>query len=491
MSKEFGKSVCIWTAIAVWMCAAPAAAQPAAEANRFAVLVFTKTGGFRHDSIPAGITAIRSLGNEHGFTVVNSEEASVFNEADLAKYRVVVFLNTSGDILNSVEEAAFETFVRRGGGFVGIHSATDTEYDWRWYGRLVGAYFQSHPAIQQAVVKKIDFSDASTAGLPTEWMRTDEWYNFQENPRSRVTVLLNLDEATYDGGTMGESHPLAWRHEYDGGRAWYTAMGHTTESYREPLFLSHILGGIMWAANAALSDPERDPLRTGYLVITPDPGSAGPAATVALATLMNSAVQSQAAIIAQPLVYDASLFAEIDTAIGRNIGVAIANPGYSSSTITITLRYPDGSSAGGPVTMILPERHQAARFLSDALPDSIPMVFTGSVRIESTAPVALLGVRFSGSTFSVVPFTSRRLPMDGGAALIFPQIAMGGGWATAIELLNNRDETITGRIDVLDTAGNPMSIDLNNAFQYSFVYSIPAGGAFLLAPRTQNGQPVF
>ena len=141
--------------------------------------------------------------------------------------------------------------------------------------------------------------------------------------------------------------------------------------------------------------------------------------------------------------------------------------------------------------MILPERHQAARFLSDALPDSIPMVFTGSVRIESTAPVALLGVRFSGSTFSVVPLTSSRLPMDGAAALIFPQIAIGAGWATAIELVNNRDETITGRIDVLDTAGNPMSVDLNNTFQYSFVYSIPAGGAFLLAPRTQNGQPLF
>src|SRR5436309_10743268 len=115
MSKEFGKSVCIWTAIAVWMCAAPAAAQPAAEANRFAVLVFTKTGGFRHDSIPAGITAIRSLGNEHGFTVVNSEETSIFNEVELAKYLVIVFLNTTVDILNFVEQAALETFIRHGG----------------------------------------------------------------------------------------------------------------------------------------------------------------------------------------------------------------------------------------------------------------------------------------------------------------------------------------------------------------------------------------
>src|SRR5213594_3991183 len=150
---------------------------------------------------------------------------------------------------------------------------------------------------------------------------------------------------------MGESHPIAWRHEYDGGRAWYTAMGHTAESYAEPLFLSHILGGIMWAANAALSDPERDPLRTGYLVVNPDPGSAAPAATVTLALLTNGAVEAQAAVPVQPLVYDASLSGEVEAAMGRNIGIAIANPGYSTNTVTITLHRPDGSSAGTPVKM--------------------------------------------------------------------------------------------------------------------------------------------
>src|SRR3989454_6421946 len=397
MSEKFGKRVCVWTAMAVWMCVASASGRPAAEASRFTILVFTKTAGFRHDSIPAGIAAIRSLGNEHGFTVVNSEDASIFNEVELAKYRVVVFLSTSGDILNSVEQAAFETFIRGGGGFVGIHSATDTEYDWPWYGQLVGAYFQSHPSIQRAIVKRVDSSDPSTAPLPPEWLRTDEWYNFQDNPRSRVTVLLNVEETTYDGGTMGESHPLAWRHEYDGGRAWYTAMGHTEESYAEPLFLSHILGGIMWAANMALSDPQRDPLRTGYLVVNPDPGSAAPAATVTLALLTNAAVQCQAAVTVQPLVYDASLFAEVEPAMSGNVGIAITNPSYSANAVTITPYRPDGSSAGTPVTMILPARRQAARFLSDIFSDSIPAPVTGSVRIEGIAPLSLIGLRFSGS----------------------------------------------------------------------------------------------
>jgi Trehalose utilisation len=290
---------------------------------------------------------------------------------------------------------------------------------------------------------------------------------------------------------MGESHPLAWRHEYDGGRAWYTAMGHTTESYAEPLFRSHILGGIMWAANAALSDPEHDPLRTGYLVVNPDSGSAAPAVNVTLALLTNAAVQARTAVTVQPLVYEASLFAEVEPATGRNVGVAIANPGYSTSTVSITLQRPDGSSAGTPVIMTLPERHQAARFLNDIFPDSIRTAFTGSIRIEGKTPLSILGLRFSGSTFSTIPLTSSRLATEGATASVFPQIAMGGGWATQIALLNNGGETITGRIDIFDTAGNPMSVDLNNTFQNAFSYSVPAFGGLLFAPRTQNGQPIF
>ena len=158
-----------------------------------------------------------------------------------------MFLNTTGDVLDATEQAAFERFIQRGGGFVGIHSASDTEYDWPWYGRLVGAYFQSHPAIQRAVLI-VDRSDASTAHLPVRWSRTDEWYDFRDDPGEAVQVLVRLDERTYSGGKMGANHPITWYHRFDGGRAWYTAMGHTEQSYAEPEFLAHLLGGIRWAA---------------------------------------------------------------------------------------------------------------------------------------------------------------------------------------------------------------------------------------------------
>jgi len=232
-------------------CAWNAASTPSASHGpAFAVLVFTKTSGFRHDSIPAGITAIKSLGDQHNFRVDAGEDGTVFSDENLARYQVVIFLNTTGDVLDPGEEAAFERFVRRGGGFVGIHAATDTEYEWPWYGGLVGTYFDSHPAIQPALLKVVDATHVSTKHLPAEWTRTDEWYNFRDDPSPRVQVLIRIDETTYTGGRMGANHPISWSHAYDGGRAWYTAMGHTTESYQDPLFLSHLLGGIRWAASA-------------------------------------------------------------------------------------------------------------------------------------------------------------------------------------------------------------------------------------------------
>jgi cytochrome c len=217
---------------------------------RFSVLVFSKTTGFRHDSIPQGITALETLGAEHGFAVDRTEDAARFNDAVLARYKVVVFLNTTGDVLDTGEKAAFERYIRSGGGFVGIHSASDTEYGWPWYGRLVGAWFASHPQIQRATVHIADPNHPSMKGLPLLWDRTDEWYNFRSNPRGAVQVLATLDEATYSGGTMGGDHPITWCQEVDGGRSWYTAMGHTKESYAEPLFRAHLLGGIESAAAA-------------------------------------------------------------------------------------------------------------------------------------------------------------------------------------------------------------------------------------------------
>ena len=221
------------------------------ETDAFRVLVFTKTAGFRHASIPDAIDTIRALGAESGFEVEATEDAAAFNVENLSRHRVVIFANTTGDVLNATEQEVFREFIRSGGGFVGIHSAADTEYDWPFYGGLVGAYFESHPRIQPATLIVEDATDASTAHLPASWRRTDEWYNFQTNPRGRVNVLISIDEATYEGGTMGEDHPMAWHHIYEGGRAWYTQGGHTSETYEEPLFRDHLRGGILWAAGLA------------------------------------------------------------------------------------------------------------------------------------------------------------------------------------------------------------------------------------------------
>ncbi len=211
------------------------------------ILVFTKTAGFVHSSIPAGKAAIMKLGQENKFQVDTTSDANYFTEDSLKNYSAVVFLSTTMNVLNSYQEAEFERYIQSGGGFVGIHAATDTEYEWGWYGRMVGGYFQSHPpGVHEANLNVIDATHGSTKHLKSPWKRTDEWYNFKKlNPD--VTVLLKIDEKSYKGGENGDNHPMSWYHEYDGGRAWYTALGHTDESYAEPDFLKHVLGGIQYA----------------------------------------------------------------------------------------------------------------------------------------------------------------------------------------------------------------------------------------------------
>jgi type 1 glutamine amidotransferase len=228
------------------------AAKPGAVAAKptSSVLVYSRTTGFRHDSIPAGIEAIRKLGTANGFRVAATESPGAFTRKRLRRYRAVVFLNTTGDVLPPKGQAAFRRFIRAGGGFVGVHSAADTEHDWPFYGGLVGAYFASHPAVQPATVDVGDRRHPSTRRLPARWMRTDEWYNFRSNPLGSVHVLATVDESTYAGGTMGSNHPIAWCHRYRGGRAWYTAGGHTPAAFAEPLFRAHLLGGIRWASGA-------------------------------------------------------------------------------------------------------------------------------------------------------------------------------------------------------------------------------------------------
>jgi type 1 glutamine amidotransferase len=212
--------------------------------------VFSRTEGFRHDSIPAGIAAIRQQGAIRGFSVDATEDAAAFTDDRLARYKAVVFLSTTGDVLNAEQQTAFERFIRRGGGFAGVHSATDTEYDWPFYGGLIGAYFSGHPDIQSATIQVEDQTHPTTSSLPRAWTRRDEWYNFRRNPRGAVTVHATLDERTYSGGTMSPDHPIIWSHVYEGGRSWYTAGGHTSESFSEPLFVEHLGKGILWVAGA-------------------------------------------------------------------------------------------------------------------------------------------------------------------------------------------------------------------------------------------------
>ncbi|OLF06103.1 hypothetical protein BLA60_32690 [Actinophytocola xinjiangensis] len=253
------------------------AAASAAPRAAFSVLVFSKTAGFRHDSIPTGIAAIRQLGAQNDFTVEATEDAGAFTDANLGRFDAVVFLSTTGDVLNGTQQAAFERYIRAGGGYAGVHAASDTEYDWAWYGDLVGAYFASHPANQNATIDVEDRQHASTAHLPARWTRHDEWYNFRDNPRADVHVLASLDESTYSpgGGAMGD-HPIAWCHGHDGGRSWYTGGGHTQQSYAEPEFLTHLLGGIRSAAGQPGAECGGAPRAEGFEKVTLDSNTNNP-----------------------------------------------------------------------------------------------------------------------------------------------------------------------------------------------------------------------
>lgn len=229
----------------------------AQRGGQFRALLFTKTAGFHHESIHNGVAAIRKLGERHNFSVNWQEDASVFSERRLENYDVVIFLNTTGDILNDEQQAAFEKFIQSGKGYVGIHSASDTEYEWEWYTKMVGHLFKIHPEVQTAMVEVVDRNFPGLSTLPDRFLWTDEWYQFTEAKSDNLKYLITLDEETYDpnvkwgdnvGEGMGELHPMAWYHEYDGGRAFYTGFGHVPSTFEEPIFLAHLYGGIYWAA---------------------------------------------------------------------------------------------------------------------------------------------------------------------------------------------------------------------------------------------------
>ena len=217
------------------------------------ILVFYKTGGYYHESIPLGVKAIQALGAKNGFDVDTTTNAGKFAEDSLKKYAAIVFLSSTGEILSGNQEIAVERYMQAGGGFVGIHAATDAEYDWSWYVKMIGASFKSHPANQEATLIINDKNHPSTDSLPATWTRTDEWYNFK-NLNPDVKVLISIDEKSYQGGENGDKHPMAWYHNFDGGRVFYTELGHTNESFSEPLYLKHILGGIQYAMGDNTSD---------------------------------------------------------------------------------------------------------------------------------------------------------------------------------------------------------------------------------------------
>jgi type 1 glutamine amidotransferase len=229
-----------------------------ALAEQFSVLLFSKTAGWHHESINNGVTAIQNLGRLHDFGVFWTEDASrVFNDKELAKYKVVIFLCTTGDVLNDEQQGAFERFIRAGGGFVGIHSAADTEYGWPWYTKMVGHMFHIHPSVQTATIKVEDFNFPGMDRFAKRFLWTEEWYEFGPPTSDKLKFLLSVDEKTYKpaadwgakkGHGMGDFHPVSWYQDYDGGRAFYTALGHLPGSYSDTNFLHHIYGGIYWAA---------------------------------------------------------------------------------------------------------------------------------------------------------------------------------------------------------------------------------------------------
>jgi type 1 glutamine amidotransferase len=223
-------------------------ADAALPAKPLRILVYSRTVTFRHDTIESGRDAIAEIARRHDGTLESTEDPLQLAAA-LARVDVVVFLMTTGDVLEDAQQTQLEAFVRNGGGFVGVHSAADTEYDWPFYETLNGAWFADHPAIQPATLVRESADHPAVSFLPATWQRTDEWYNFRTNPRGKVQVLLRLDETSYSGGTMGGDHPIVWAHTIDRGRALYTALGHTQESWREPLFLQHIEAALLWAAD--------------------------------------------------------------------------------------------------------------------------------------------------------------------------------------------------------------------------------------------------
>lgn len=238
------------------------------------LLVYSQTTSFHHLSIADGIAALKKGAVSEGYTLDFSEDAAYFTQENLGKYQGIVLMSPSGNNFNLAQRAAFEEFFHQGGGVAGIHDAISGplayEWEWPWYVKLNGAVFINHSDILPATVKVVDATHPSTMGLPAKWVHTDEWYNYKFDDRTGMHVLLNLEETTYTGGTMGADHPAAWTRDIEGGHAWFTILGHTSEDYTDSIFLSHFWGGIRSVVPKPVSNKNTImPLRTyGSIMLT-------------------------------------------------------------------------------------------------------------------------------------------------------------------------------------------------------------------------------
>ena len=229
----------------------------AQQKKQFSALLITKTAGWHHESINEGVAAIKELGIRNYFDVQWHQDGIAITDKYLESFQVLIFLNTTGDIFKEEEQKAIERFIKSGKGYAGIHSASDTEYDWPWYTKLVGHMFHIHPAIQTAKLKLTDKKFPGLQGFTDGLLWTDEWYQFNAETTTGLNYILSVDETSYNpkvqwgekkGDGMGSFHPISWYHDYDGGRSFYTALGHLPAIYSEPAFLNHIYAGIYWAA---------------------------------------------------------------------------------------------------------------------------------------------------------------------------------------------------------------------------------------------------
>ncbi|WP_051664135.1 ThuA domain-containing protein [Dyadobacter crusticola] len=219
------------------------------------ILIFSKTAGFRHSSIEAGITAIKAECARRDWDVHATENAALINSTYLPHFKVVVFLSTTGEILTTTQKQAFEMYMKNGGGYAGIHSASDTEHHWDWYGQMLGTRFRDHTFFPVHTPHAELITEApdhpSTSGLPARWQKEDEWYNFEENVRGKAgfQVLLSLNESSYPSiwRKMDGDHPISWTHAAGKGRMFYTALGHHASTFTDPDAMRHIIGGIQWA----------------------------------------------------------------------------------------------------------------------------------------------------------------------------------------------------------------------------------------------------